>query len=113
MAQPYNIVLYQGDDFSMTFRLKNKGLETPVNITGCVPKADIKVNLSDANPKLTFTAALLDPLDGTVTLSLTGAQTAAQAAGTKMIYDCQLKWPDNTTKTYLSGSIDVLPEVTK
>lgn len=113
MAQPYPLVFYQGDDFSMTFRLKNKGTGTPVDLTGCVPKADIKVALSDPNPKVSFTAGLLDPLDGTVKLSLTGAQTAALAAGTALIYDCQLKWPDGTTKTYLGGAINVLPEVTK
>lgn len=113
MAQPYNMVFYQGDDFSMTFRLKNKGTGTPVNITGCVPKADMKLALTDATVKMSFTAALVDPLDGTVSLSLTGAQTATLAAGTNLVYDCQLKWPDATTKTYLNGSISVLPEVTK
>lgn len=113
MAQPYNMVFYQGDDFSMTFRLKNKGTGTPVNITGCVPKADMKLAITDATVKMSFTAVLLDPLDGTVTLSLSGAQTASLAAGQAMVYDCQLKWLDNTVKTYLGGTITVLPEVTK
>lgn len=113
MAQALNLVFYQGDDYQLVFRLKNKGTGTPVNLTGCVPKADIKLTLTDANPKLSFTAALLDPLDGTVVLSLTGAQTSGLAAGTALVWDVQLRWPDATTKTYLAGTIAVLPEVTK
>jgi hypothetical protein len=113
MAQPYNLVLYQGDDFQLVFRLRNKGNGLPVNLTGAVPKADIKLTAADTNAKLSFTATLLDPLDGTVSLVLTGTQVGALAAGTSLVYDCQLKWPDNTVKTYLGGTINVLPEVTR
>jgi hypothetical protein len=113
MAQPYNLVLYQGDDFELVFRLKNKGTGTPVNLTGCVPKADMRLTLTDPVVKMSFTASLLDPLDGTVKLVLSGVQTGSLSAGVPLVYDCQLKWPDATTKTYLSGTINVLPEVTK
>jgi hypothetical protein len=113
MAQPYNLVLYQGDDFELVFRLKNKGTGTPINITGCTPKADIKITASDTTVKASFGASILDATDGTVKLVLTGTQTAALAAGTALVYDAQLKWPDNKVKTYLSGTIAVLPEVTR
>lgn len=113
MAQPYNMVFYQGDDYELVFRLKNKGTGTPVNLTGAVPKSDIKQSASDNTVKISFTAALVNPTDGTVRLSLTGAQTATLAAGEALVYDAQLKWPDNKIKTYLAGTINVLPEVTR
>jgi len=113
MAQPYNLVFYQGDDYELVFRLKNKGTGTPVNLTGAVPKADIRITPPDTTVKVSFTATLLSPTDGTVRLALTGTQTAALAAGQPLVYDAQLKWPDNKVKTYLAGTINVLPEVTR
>jgi hypothetical protein len=80
---------------------------------GVVSLSDIKISTSDTTPKVSFTATLLAPTDGTVQLKLTGAQTAALADGVALVYDVQLKWPDNTVKTYLGGTINVLPEVTR
>lgn len=113
MAQTYNIVIYQGDDFELVFRLRDKGTGLPTNITGCVPKSDLKIAPTDNTPKASFTATLKNPTDGTVSLVLTATQTAALAAGVNLVYDAQLKWPDNKIKTYLTGTVVILPEVTR
>ena len=113
MAQNKNLVFYHGDDFELVFRLKNKGTGTPIDLTGCTPRADIRVSYDDATVKQSFTAALLDASDGTVIISLTGAEVATLDAGTDLVWDVQLKWPDNKIKTYLFGTIHVLPEVTR
>ena len=108
MAQVQNLAFYQGDDFELVFRLKNKADGTPVDLTGCVPSSDIKVALADITKKLSFHASLSDtPTDGMIILTLTGAQTAGLVAGQGLIYDVQLKWPDGRIKTYLKGSITV------
>lgn len=113
MAQSYDLSFYQGDSFSLVFRIKNKGTGTPVNLTGCVPKSDIKLDVTDTVAVQAFTAALVNASDGTVSLSLTPTQTAALAAGTDLVYDVQLHWTDGTIKTYLKGVITVEAEVTR
>ena len=114
MAQAWNIVIYQGDTYELIFQLKNKGTGTPVDITGCVPKSEVRVTPSDASTVVSFTSAILgSPLDGKVRLSLTAAQTTALAPGQQMVWDVQLLWPGGVVKTYLNGTINVLPEVTR
>lgn len=114
MAQTKNLVLYQGDSFELIFRLKEKGLGTPVDLTGCVPKSEIRLTPATPTVKVAFTAALVSPAtDGKVRLSLTPAQTTALTAGEALVWDVQLLWPDGVVKTYLTGSVNVLPEVTR
>ena len=113
MAQPKNLVLYQGDTFELIFQLKNKGTGTPVDITGCTPKSEIRLTPATATVKVPFTAQLLDATQGKVRLSLTAAQTTALTPGEALVWDVQLLWPDGVVKTYLNGSINVLPEVTR
>lgn len=114
MALTKNIVLYQGDDFELIFQLKNKGTGTPVNITGCTPKSEIRASPDAGTVTVAFAAAIMGaPTDGTVRLYLTSAQTAALTAGEQLVWDVQLLWPSGVIKTYLNGTVNVLPEVTR
>lgn len=114
MPQAKNLVFYQGDTFELIFQLKEKGTGLPVDLTGCVPKSEIRLTPADAAVKLTFTSALIAPAtDGKVRLSLTAAQVAGLVPSESLVWDVQLTWPDGSIKTYLNGTIAVLPEVTR
>ena len=113
MAQTKNLVMYQGDTFELIFQLKEKGTGLPVDLTGCTPKSEIRISAASPDVVETFTAALAPAIDGKVRLSLTAAETTALAPGTALVWDVQLLWPDGVVKTYLAGSINVLPEVTR
>jgi hypothetical protein len=114
MAQTKNLVLYQGDTFELIFQLKEKGTGLPVNLTGCVPSSEIRTSAASPTVEETFTAELVSPAtDGKVRLSLTAAETTDLSPGASLVWDVQLLWPDGVVKTYLAGSLNVLPEVTR
>lgn len=113
MAQTKNLVMYQGDTFELIFQLKEKGVGTPVNLTGCIPKSEIRTSAASPDVVETFTAVLDPAVDGKVKLSLTAAETTALSPGAALVWDVQLLWPDGVVKTYLAGTINVLPEVTR
>jgi hypothetical protein len=113
MAQTKNLTLYAGDTFDMTFCLKQKGTGLPVDLTGCVPKAQVRTSAQDSTVMAEIDADIMVQSGagiGKVILHLTPTQTATMTNG---VWDVQLTWPDGSIKTYLNGSVTIIPEVTR
>jgi hypothetical protein len=108
-----DLTVYQGDDFTFTFRIKDPD-GTYIDLTGQTPKAEIRQAAGAADVLAEFGADLEDQavMKGGVTLTLTGAQTAGLAAGSPLAWDVQLTDGNNKVQTYLYGSVSVMAQVT-
>ena len=102
----YNIAVVSGTTFQLAPTWKVDGLA--VNLTGYSADMQVRdvsnnliVELSTSNGKAVITGAT-----GTVTLTLTAAQTAALAVGTYS-YGLNLIAPDTTTYQILQGAFVV------
>lgn len=115
----YNIVLYQGDDFSLHFRLRqyvNGVAGSYIDLSGCTPAAEIK-DIPGGTVLATFTCTLDNQTTspGGVTLSLPHATTAslvATTATTMPYWDFQITDAAGLITTYLGGQVSVLAQVT-
>lgn len=120
MAGParYDLSIYQGDDFSLTLRLREQNpdltLGAYIDLTGATAKAEIRATAASATVLAEFTATVLDQTvtPGGLQLSLTHDQTAGLAAGVNGVWDIQVTQAGLIT-TYLHGNVTVTAEVTR
>ena len=115
-----NLSIYKGDTFSFSFRLRAKnsyGVPADyVDLTGATAKAQIRAT-EDSNTIIQeFTCVIPDQTvpenKGKVILSISAADTGASGF-VNGVWDVQLTWPDNTVRTYLRGTTQVIKEVTR
>lgn len=109
MAKPenYDIKLVAGDDFELTIKLLDDG--TLIDTTSYTFSAQIRDGyLPDGALAATFSVAAVT---GGATLSLTDTQTRSLAQYSRLYWDVQSASPD--VRTWLSGRVNVTPEVTE
>lgn len=103
----HNVVMYQGDDFSINLAFgSNK--TSRVDMTGMTGSCQIRRTLTS------------QPIDSVITISedgkklnwFVGHETTSTMSG-KYLYDLQLTETDGSSRTFLSGEVEVIPEVTK
>ncbi len=110
----YDMVMPKGSTFTrqMTYKIGN----TPVNLTGytarmqarpAVNSSTVVLDLTTGNGKITLGGS-----QGTITLSLTAAETAAIAQNS-LVYDLELVSGGGEVYRIIEGSIAVTPEVTR
>lgn len=102
----------QGQTYTRTLRLKRKvaGVLTPVDLTGYTGKMQIRGSAGD--PTLLAEATVtVDGPNGTVTLSLTSAQTTALPPG-KLVYDLDITDAAGQNQPLAEGPFRVTAEVT-
>ena len=92
------------------------GTKSLTNLTGFSARMMLRAVYADASPVLSLASGsglTVDGPNGTVTVLITAAQTAALPAGT-YVYDIELVAPDTVTVTKLArGKVIVLAEVTR
>ena len=114
MATPakYDINLVAGDDWQITVRLINPDSESTdgyIDTSSFAWAAQIRTAPLPSGQLVETISA--DPVTGGVTLSLTSAQTRSFATRRGLVWDLQASSPD--VRTWLSGSVQVTPEVTE
>lgn len=107
----HDITIYQGDDFSLTFIVKEGG--TAVDMSAVTAgKAQLRSERApDADLLAEFDVDITQKADGQFTIRLTNVQTSAFTifAG---VYDVQLTGAGGIIKTYLWGQATIEREVT-
>lgn len=112
------LTLYQGDDFSLIFRMKDSVSGNYVNLglpgerTG---RGQIRASANEAEVLDEFLVTILDQttVPGGVMISLTPAQTAALPLEGG-VYDIEIANQNRSwVRTPIAGSIVVLAEVTR
>lgn len=110
MPDNVDIEIYEGDDLDFEMEVRDAA-NTLVNLTGYTAKGQVKTSYADLSP-LTLVTTIPTPTNGIVKVSLANTVTAGLTAGGDYIYDIQLTNPSGKIRTYLTGDIIVLPEVT-
>lgn len=86
------------------------------DLTGWSARMMIRAKVADASPLLSLTSPsggiVITAATGTVTVTLTAAQTAALAAGVH-VYDLEIVAPDTRVVKMMRGTMTVRAEVTR
>jgi len=110
MAAAYvNLYMEQGTTFSSVITLDDLN-GSVYDLTGYTANSQIRKSFYSSNATATFTTSIT-PATGTITLSLTSAQTANITPG-RYLYDTIIRTGSTVTRV-LEGVIDVSPRVTR
>lgn len=109
-ALPSNndLVIYKGDYVRLVVNISDS-VGAPVVLTGCQPKAVLKSDYSDQYERPFECFLTTNP--GEVTIFLSSEVSSTLLPGS-YIWDFQITFPDNQTRTYLAGDVTVYDEVT-
>jgi hypothetical protein len=109
-ALPANndLIIYKGDYVELFVTIKDS-LGASINLTGSTPKAQLKADYADRNPK-SFTCTLTGTT-GQVRIYLSSSITSTLIPGS-YIWDFQVTYASGDTRTYLAGDVTVYNEVT-
>ena len=107
LPQEVDLILYSGDDFSMTLTLTNPD-GSITNLVGSTAKAQIRVTAVDPTIQASFICSISNNV---VTLNLTGAST--QNLVGKYVWDCQLTNASGAVRTPVAGAVTFTQDVTR
>ena len=105
----YNITCPQGTTFMRTFTAKID--RRPVNLAGYQTRMQIRPTY-DGPLVLEAATALANASTGTVSVTITAAQTSALKAGT-YVYDLELEAQNGEVIRLIEGRFVITPEVTR
>jgi len=111
MAAGYQeLFIEQGADYSTSITLDDADNE-PFDLTGYQAKSQIKKSYYSSNAAAVFTITIPTPVNGTLNMSLTSANTSNIAAG-RYVYDVIIKNSSNNITRVLEGIVNIVPQVT-
>jgi hypothetical protein len=106
-----DLFLEQGTTFSTTITLDDVD-GVAYDLTGMQAKGQIRRSYYSANATATFIVSIPSPTEGGIILNLAANTTANIAAG-RYVYDVAIKDSSNTITRVLEGTVSVLPQVTR
>ena len=107
-----DLEIEQGSDFSESFTFQQED-GTPINFSGYSIRGQIRKSIQSDVPSLTLAAAIIDPVNGVISLSLTNTQTKNIEAG-EYIYDVEIyTGADDLVYRIISGQVFISAEVTR
>ena len=109
MATKANIIIDQGTTFSTVVYLTDDNGDA-IDLTGYTGESEMRKHYTSSN-SVSFSISLGGTL-GTVTLSLTSAQTANLTPG-RYVYDVEVTSGTNVVSRIVEGIVTVTPEVTR
>ena len=105
----HDLTIYRDRDFSQTFYLKTLG--DPMDLTDYTGKAEIREN-KDAAALIVAFQVTVDPLIGSIVISLTDTQTMLLPDGLTS-WDLVLTDPHGLRQNYIEGQVKVVGTVTR
>lgn len=113
-----NLSLLQGETFVQVIAWKaGSPTPVPVDLTGCTARMQVRTAVEAPDVVLALSSddgrIALGGVDGTLTLSLTAAETAALPPRLQAVYDLEIVHPDGTVRRLMAGKVAVSPEVTR
>lgn len=103
-----DLVIYKGDHVRLNVFVTEGG--QPVDLTGATAKAQLKSDYTDRSPK-EFVCTVIDALTGEVEIFLPSTITSELLPGS-YIWDFQITFSAEETRTYFAGDVTVYNEVT-
>ena len=106
----HDLTIYRDRDFSQTFYLKDS-LRVALDLTGYTGKAEIREN-RDAAALIVAFQVTIDPLIGSIVISLTDTQTMLLPDGITA-WDLVLTDSHGSRQNYIEGQVKVVGTVTR
>lgn len=106
---------YRGDTQTYKLTLKDSS-GTPVDLTGCAVWFTMKTSHDDPDTKAVIQVKVTSHTDaekGITTVVIPATSTDSLTPNATYFYDFQLVTADGTVKTFLSGKVKILPDVTR
>lgn len=103
-----DLTIYKGDFVELFVTIKDS-VGNPISLVGSTPKAQLKSDYNDRDPK-SFTTTLTGTT-GQVRIYLPSSVTSTLIPGS-YIWDFQVTFAGGDTRTYLAGDVTVYNEVT-
>ena len=110
MGTVNNLYIDQGATFNATVQIFDDN-GSPFSLSGYDPSAQIRRNYATNTVSATFTAAVSEPANGTIRLSLTAGETGNLKYG-RYVYDVEITGPAGTLRP-VEGIVTVYPQVTR
>jgi hypothetical protein len=110
MLKPTILQIYQGDDFAATVTVVNAD-NTPADLTGYTPKAQIRRDVADRQPTVVMELTVTVGLPNSTYMSLTHEQTGLLTGS--YVWDLQITDASGAITTILAGSMSMTQEVTR
>ena len=107
LPQEVDLILYSGDDFSMTLTLTNPD-GSITNLVGSTAKAQIRTTAADTTVQASFISSISNNV---ITLNLTGV--SSQNLVGKYVWDCQLTNASGAVRTPVAGTVTFTQDVTR
>ena len=115
-AAKLNLLIEQGASFRKTLTWKTGTVPTPVDLTGCTARMQLRESLSSTVVVLELTTEnggiVLGGTAGTIDLSATPVQTAL-ITSRKAVYDLEVVYSGGAVRRLVQGSVTISPEVTR
>lgn len=118
MSGKKDLHINQGETFNFVFTLSKEenGVESPVDLTGVIPKMQIRPSHRSETVILDLTQdnliSVTSPLEGEVKVEIPATVTASLDFSSA-VYDIELHFLDNTVMRLVEGKIFLSPEVTR
>ena len=117
-AGQLHITVDQGATFILELQKTEDDEITPIDLTGCVIRMQVRASPGDATVLAEFgtvlplTGIVLDGPNGTMTLTITDEISAAWTFANG-VYDIEIAFPGGTVERLVQGKFLVDPEVTR
>lgn len=109
MPANFDMKIYKGDYVEL-FIIVEDSASNPLDLTGLVPRSNLRLNYFD-EAAVSFTCTLTG-VAGEVRIYLPSSASRNLAVGS-YIWDFEIVKPNGDSRTYLTGDVEVLNEVTK
>jgi hypothetical protein len=110
MAGFVELTIEQGATFTTTVDVKD-GTGAATNLTGYSGSAQLRKSYYSTTAN-NFTVAITDAVNGTITVSMTAANTANLTPG-RYVYDLLITSPTSVKTRVIEGIATILPSVTR
>lgn len=113
-----DIVIYQGATYldKFVWKVKNKAVKTPVDLTGATARMHIRQNQKSETILVELTTEngriVLGGVEGTIELQIEDDATDT-FTWTSGVYDLEIKFADGFVRRLMQGNVAVSPSVTR
>lgn len=115
-AAKLKLMIEQGATFRKVLTWKAGTPPTPVDLTGCTARMQMRGTITDAVPLITLTTEnggiVLGGVAGTIELVITATVTAA-ITWAAAVYDLEIVFPSGDVRRLVYGPVTVSLEVTR
>ena len=119
MAGVWNFTYDQGTDFARSLRLYQADKKTPINLTNCTIRGQIRLSPQDG-AVINLQCSIIDATNGRIEVAIPAdASNSLAVTGlryndyTTAVYDIEIVDSTGKVRRLLNGTVKISPEVTK